>query len=186
MRLIAFVRRTRTPELAVVLLEDFGALIGLGLALAALLLAAATGEPTWDGVGSLAVGLLLGGIAALLAAETRSLLLGESATAENRHAILEAMASAPGVRRVLEVRTQHLGPDDLLVAAKVELTAGLKTAEVARAIDAIEARVRERVPIARHVYVEPDLRAELGASRRTAPEASGEATDERNPKEPVS
>jgi cation diffusion facilitator family transporter len=152
-----FIRGTKNPELPVVLLEDLGALCGLLLALLGVGLAAATGDPRFDALGSLAIGILLGVIAATLAVEMKSLLIGEAAAAEQVAAIREALLSADGFDRVIHLRTLHLGPDQLLVAAKAQFRREMSFAEVSRAIDAAEARVRARVPIARIIFIEPDV-----------------------------
>ncbi len=152
-----FVRRSKTPELPVVLLEDLGALFGLFFAIAGLTLAVTLDEPRWDGAATVAIGVLLVSIAVILVVEMKSLLIGESATGEQQRAILGAIEETPGVRRLIHMRTLHLGPDELLVAAKVELAGSLSVREVADAIDAAEARVRTAVPIARVIYIEPDL-----------------------------
>ncbi len=153
----SFVRHSKSPELPVVLLEDVGALVGLVFALAGIGLAIATGEPRFDAVGSIAIGSLLAVIAVVLAKEMKSLLIGESAGPGVTLAIRAALESTPQVRRLIHLRTLHLGPEELLVAAKIELDVGLAFAEVARAIDAAEARVRERVPAARMIFLEPDV-----------------------------
>lgn len=153
-----YVRRSKSPELPVVLLEDLGALIGLLLALAGLSLSVLTDEPRFDGAATLAIGVLLVVIAVILVVEMKSLLTGESATPEQQRAVQDAIEGAPGVRSLLHMRTLHLGPDELLVAAKVELAPGLGTAGVAGAINAAEARIRAAVPIARAIYLEPDIR----------------------------
>ena len=152
-----FVRNTKSPELPVVLLEDVGALVGLVFALAAVSLAVATGDPRWDAAGSVAIGALLGGIAWVLAREMRSLLLGEAASPEAQQAIREALCASPEVTRVIHLRTLHLGPEELLVATKVEFRASLSFAELARSIDAAELRIRERLPEARLIFIEPDV-----------------------------
>lgn len=152
-----FIRRAKAPELPVVLLEDFGALIGLVLAFAALIVAEVTGDAAWDGVGTLSIGLLLACIAIVLAIEMKDLLIGESATPENLLAIEQALVDSTDVVRLIHMRTQHLGPDELLVAAKVQFREGLSVEQLARAIDAAETRVRESVPIARPMYIEPDV-----------------------------
>jgi cation diffusion facilitator family transporter len=152
-----FVRHTKHPELPVVLLEDLGALIGLVVALVAVTMAEVTGEPRWDGAGTVVIGLLLGVIALVLAREMKSLLIGEAADPDDRRAIVEAIESAPATRRIIHLRTQHLGPDEILVAVKVLFDGSLDIAGVAAAIDDIEARVRAVVPAARPMYVEPAL-----------------------------
>jgi cation diffusion facilitator family transporter len=152
----AFVRRSKSPELPVVLLEDLGALVGLTFALAGVTLAMITDEPRWDAAGSLAIGALLVVIAMVLATEMRSLLIGESASPKVQAEIEQAITGAREVRRIIHLRTMHLGPDELLVAAKLDLDAD-SVADAAKAIDVVEARVRAAVPIARVIYLEPDL-----------------------------
>jgi divalent metal cation (Fe/Co/Zn/Cd) transporter len=145
------------PELPVVLLEDIGALIGLVFALAGVGLAEITGDARWDAVGSIAIGLLLGVIAITLIIEMKSLLIGESASPAMLATIVSTIEENARVRRVIHMRTQHLGPDELLVAAKVELDANLSVPELAAAIDGVEAAVRAAVPEARVIYLEPDM-----------------------------
>ncbi|MET9963943.1 cation diffusion facilitator family transporter [Streptomyces sp. NPDC006326] len=152
-----FIRRAKAPELPVVLLEDFGALVGLVLALGGVGLALATGNGVWDGIGTLCIGVLLILIAVVLAAETKSLLLGEAAGTAEIEKIKAAAVDGHTVTRVIHMRTLHLGPEELLVAAKIAVQHDDTAAEVARAIDAAEARIREAVPIARVIYLEPDI-----------------------------
>lgn len=154
---VSYIRTAKAPELPVVLLEDFGALIGLVLALFGVSMTLVTHDGRWDAVGSAAIGLLLVVIAIVLAVETKSLLLGESATRKDVDAIRAALVG-PGVPSVIHLRTLHLGPEELLVAAKIEVPAASSAADVADAIDAAEQRVRAAVPIARVIYLEPDLR----------------------------
>jgi len=154
-----FIRRSKVPELPIVLLEDVGALIGLGLALAGVVLAAVTDEPRFDALGSVGIGVLLVGVALVLAVEMKSLLIGEAADPEVVDALRQAITGGPEVASVIHMRTLQLGPDDLLVAAKVELTdLAEDRAEVARAIDATEERMRLACPMARLIFLEPDLR----------------------------
>ena len=163
-----FVRHAKVPELPVVLLEDFAALIGLVLALAGVGLAELTDEPRWDAVGTLGIGVLLLAVAVVLAVEMKSLLLGESASKDAVARIRGALVG-DGVDRVIHLRTMHLGPDELLVAAKVALRPSLDLPGVARAIDDAELRVRAAEPRARVMYLEPDLdRAPAGGSVRSA------------------
>ena len=162
-----FIRTAKAPELPVVLLEDFGALIGLALALIGVALSLITGDGVWDGLGTMAIGALLVIIALVLAAETKSLLLGEAAGPEAVAAIRRAIVDGERVTRVIHMRTLHLGPEELLVAAKIGVRSGDDAGEVARAIDAAEGRVREAVPIARVIYLEPDIYRE-SAARDTA------------------
>ncbi|MBB3678699.1 cation diffusion facilitator family transporter [Modestobacter versicolor] len=153
-----FIRHARAPELPVVLLEDTAALTGLVLALAGVGLSAATGNGVYDGLGTIAIGLLLVAVAVVLAIETKSLLIGESATPDAQRRIVAALTEGGDVASVIHMRTQHLGPEELLVAAKIEVHHDDTAAAVARAIDEAEARVRAAVPIARVIYLEPDLR----------------------------
>jgi cation diffusion facilitator family transporter len=153
----SFVRRAKSPELPVVLLEDLGALLGLVFALLGVSLAVIFDEPRFDALGSVVIGALLGTIAVVLAIEMKSLLIGESASPADRGAIVGAIESTSGVTRIIHLRTQHIGPEELLVGAKVELDADLDFPAVARTIDALERSVRERVPMARVIYVEPDV-----------------------------
>jgi cation diffusion facilitator family transporter len=152
-----FLRTSRTADLPVLLLEDSAALCGLALALAGVVLAAATGNGRWDAVGSLAIGLLLIGVAAFLAIKMKGLLIGQSATAEANQAIMAAMTGAAEVRQVIHLRTEHLGPDDILLAAKVEFARGLSLEQLAVAIDTVEALVRAAVPDVHWIYLEPDI-----------------------------
>ncbi|MCP9489580.1 MAG: cation diffusion facilitator family transporter [Solirubrobacteraceae bacterium MAG38_C4-C5] len=156
---VDYVRTSRSPELPVLLLEDSGALIGLIFATAGVALAIVTGNPIFDGLGTLAIGVLLVAIAIVLAIEMKSLLMGEAASPEMIQRIEAELGQSPGVRRVINVLTQHLGPAELLVAAKLEFEKSLSMAELAGAINGCEARLRAGVPIARFVYLEPDLLA---------------------------
>ncbi|MER7151752.1 cation diffusion facilitator family transporter [Streptomyces lydicus] len=164
-----FVRRAKAPELPVVLLEDFGALIGLILALGGVGLTLATGDGVWDGIGTMCIGALLVAIALVLAAETKSLLLGEAAGPEQVAAIREAAVDGEVVTRVIHMRTLHLGPEELLVAAKIAVRHDDTAARVAEAIDAAEVRIRAAVPIARVIYLEPDIYDEATAAAGAAP-----------------
>ncbi|MGW5424376.1 cation diffusion facilitator family transporter [Streptomyces sp. NPDC003943] len=163
-----FVRRAKAPELPVVLLEDFGALIGLVLALGGVGLALATDNGVWDGIGTVCIGVLLVLIALVLAAETKSLLLGEAAGTEEVKKIEDAIVDGATVTRLIHMRTLHLGPEELLVAAKIAVRHDDTAAEVARAIDAAEVRIREAVPIARVIYLEPDIYSEKAAQAKSA------------------
>jgi cation diffusion facilitator family transporter len=152
---LAFVRTTRVPELAVLLVEDSGALIGLGFALLALALSAATGNTVFDAAGSLAIGVLLGVNAILLGTEMTSLLVGETASATELDRIREAIASTRGIARLVHLRAVHLGPEELLVAAKVVFDPGKSAEEAAGIVDDAEVAIRAAVPTARWVYIEP-------------------------------
>ncbi|MEE9609374.1 MAG: cation diffusion facilitator family transporter [Myxococcota bacterium] len=165
----SFVRRSKQPELPVVLLEDLGALIGLVIALLGVGLASWLGDPRFDALGSIAIGVLLGVIAVILAVEMKSLLIGESASAAHQRAILAAIEETPGVRRLIHLRTQHIGPEELLVGAKLEFDRGLDVAVVAATIDEVEAAIRARVPVARVIYLEPDVYRQPAAEAKANP-----------------
>ncbi len=153
----AFLRTSKAPELPVVLLEDSAALLGLGFALGGVGMSIGTDDSRWDGVGSLAIGVLLGVVAAFLAAEMKSLLIGEAASRSVVAGVRSALVDGTRIRGIIHLRTMHLGPDDLLVGAKVALAPGLEMAQVASAIDDAEARVRAAEPLATMIYIEPDL-----------------------------
>ena len=152
-----FIRRAKVPELPVVLLEDAGALVGLVLALVGVVLAHVTDNPRFDALGSMGIGVLLGVIAVILVIEMKSLLIGEGATAAQEAAIRDAIVSGDKVSRLIHVRTQYLGPNELLVGAKVEFDRQLGFEELADAINGVEARIREAVPAVGLIYVEPDI-----------------------------
>ncbi len=157
---VEFVRRAKAPELPIVLLEDLGALLGLVFALFGVSMTLATDDGRWDAAGTAMIGLLLVLISAVLAVEMRSLLLGEGATPEAVRRIEAALTGTEGIGSVIHMRTQHLGPEELLVAAKIEVDVSASAADVCRVIDAAEARVREAEPVARVIYLEPDVRRE--------------------------
>ena len=159
-----FVRTARAPELPVILLEDFAALLGLVFALFGVGMTLVTHDGHWDAVGTAMIGVLLVCVAVVLAIEMKSLLVGEGATPEDVRAIRGALVG-PGVGSVIHMRTLHLGPEELLVAAKIGVDGAASASDVANAIDAAEQRVREAVPIARVIYLEPDLdRGRAGAT----------------------
>ena len=152
-----FVHLTKTPELPVVLLEDTAALLGLCFAFLGVLLSQLTGHEQWDGVGSVGVGLLLACAAFIVGYETKSLLIGESATEETSARIVAAIEDGPEKFRLIHLRTSHIGPESLLVAAKIGVAADLTAADLTAGIDAAEKRVRAAVPIAETIYLEPDI-----------------------------
>ena len=153
----SFIRHAKAPELPAVLLEDVAALCGLLLALIGVTVATLTHDDRWDGAGSIAVGVVLGAVAVVLAVEMKSLLIGESASRDTEAAIVAAIAAGPDVRGVIHLRTLHLGPDTLLVAAKIAVRNDETAASVAAAIDAAERRIRAAVPIAEAIFLEPDI-----------------------------
>ncbi|BCW35588.1 transporter [Arthrobacter sp. StoSoilA2] len=150
-----FIRNAKQPELPVILLEDFGALLGLVFALFGVSMTLVTGDGVWDALGTAMIGLLLVAIAVILAVETKSLLLGESATKDDVARITEAL-QADGTR-IIHLKTMHLGPEELLVAAKITMGAADTGQAIARVIDDAEQRIRAAVPIARVIYLEPDV-----------------------------
>ncbi|HEY7625629.1 MAG TPA: cation diffusion facilitator family transporter [Ilumatobacteraceae bacterium] len=153
-----YIRTAKSPELPVVLLEDVGAEIGLLVALVGLTLAEVTDNPRWDALGSIAIGVLLVIIAIVLAGEMKRLLIGEAASETDLAKITAALSSSAEVNSIIHLRTVHLGPDDLLVAAKVDFTHSLSVEELARAIDAAERALRAAVPKTTTIYIEPDIR----------------------------
>jgi cation diffusion facilitator family transporter len=152
-----FIRETKHPELPVVLLEDSAALLGLVFALVGVVAAAATGNGRWDGLGSLGIGLLLIGVALVLVIEMGSLLVGEAARPEVTARIGAAIEAFPKTRRCIHLRTDHLGPDEIMVAAKVEFDRDLTVAQLAAAIDELEVEIRKVEPRAAFIFVEPDV-----------------------------
>jgi cation diffusion facilitator family transporter len=154
---VQFVRHARAPELPVILLEDTGALAGLVLALTGVGLSVATGNGVFDGIATLGIGVLLVAIAIILAIEIKSLLVGESATPDQITKIHTAVLAEPDVDRVIHLRTLHLGPDQLMIAAKIGINAADDGADIAATIDAAEARIRHAVPAAQVIYLEPDI-----------------------------
>ena len=170
-----FIRGTKQSELPVVLLEDVGALVGLVFALTGVLMAHQTGDARWDAVGSISIGLLLIVIAIILVVEMKSLLIGESASADMRQAIIAAIESSEYVDSLIHIRTEHIGPDEILVGAKVEYSSSLSLVRLVAAIDSTEHAIRAAVPAATVIYLEPDLRRADHPDLVAAD--SGESTD---------
>jgi cation diffusion facilitator family transporter len=152
-----FIRRTKAPELPVVLLEDMAALIGLAFAFTGVALSAVTDNGRWDGAGSLGIGILLATAAAILAVEMKSLLIGEAASPDMQRMIIAALEDGPEPVRVIHIRTVHMSPDSVLVAAKIAVPESDAARQIAAGIDAAERRVRAAVPIATTIYLEPDI-----------------------------
>ncbi|RFS86433.1 cation transporter [Actinomadura spongiicola] len=172
----AFIRRAKAPELPVVLLEDLAALVGLFLALFGVTMAVVTGDGVWDGVGTVAIGVLLAVVATILAIETKSLLIGEGVAPEHEQAIVDALESVDQVDRLIHMRTEYLGPEELLIAAKIAVKHDHTAADVARGIDAAEAKIRAQFPEAKLIYLEPALdetsRPSVPGAGPTSPETS--------------
>ncbi|HUR77576.1 MAG TPA: cation diffusion facilitator family transporter [Acidimicrobiales bacterium] len=152
-----FIRHSKVPELPVVLLEDLGALIGLVFALVGIALAELTGNARFDAMGSIAIGVLLAIIAVTLVVEMKSLLIGESATAPQRKLITDVIESHPKTARLIHIKTEHLGPEELLVGAKIDFGKGVSSEQLAASIDEVEQSIRAAVPEARVIYIEPDI-----------------------------
>jgi cation diffusion facilitator family transporter len=163
-----FIRSTKNPELPVVLLEDLGALCGLVMALASVGIAVATNDARFDAAGSIGIGVLLGAIAIVLAVEMKSLLIGEAATPSDVATLREAILADGEVQRIIHMRTLHIGPEELLVAAKLGFDSTLTLGDLSRVINDLEERVRERLPIAKVIYIEPDV-YESGAADPETP-----------------
>lgn len=155
--LIQFVQDARQPELPVILLEDLGALIGLIFAFIGVSMASITGDGRWDGLGAMCIGLLLIVIAIILVREMISMLVGESALPEENDAARKALESAPLVQQVIHLRTLHVGPDELLVAAKIAVSPAATAADIVAGIDEAEGILRSALPNARYVFLEPDF-----------------------------
>ncbi len=154
---VSFVRYSKSPELPVVLLEDTAAEFGLVFALIGLVLSHITGSPRWDAAGSLAIGVLLVAVAIVLGVKMKGLLVGEAASLDQEASISRAIVAHPAVSRLIHMRTLHLGPDELLVAAKLEFDRSLTIDLLAEAIDSVEFDIRQAVAIARVIYIEPDV-----------------------------
>jgi cation diffusion facilitator family transporter len=168
-----FIHRSKQPELPVVLLEDLGALVGLTFALAAVSATVVTDDPLWDAIGTLSIGVLLVVIAIILAIEMKGLLIGEAASLTDQQRIAAAIEIEPSVTRLIHMRTEHIGPDELLVGAKVELVHGLSVEDAVEAVNRIENSVRRAVPTARIMYLEPDIFRTSLPSDEAAPPAAG-------------
>jgi cation diffusion facilitator family transporter len=152
-----FIRHAKSPELPVVLLEDMAALLGLVLAFGGVGLTVLTGDPIWDAIGTLAIGVLLVLVAVILGAETSSLLVGEGATADDTEKIESALGATRGVNSIIHMKTLYLGPEELMVAAKIAVDVDITGKDIAAIINDAEARIRAEVPTARVIYLEPDI-----------------------------
>ncbi|HUP98899.1 MAG TPA: cation diffusion facilitator family transporter [Aeromicrobium sp.] len=153
-----FIRNAKAPELPVILLEDFAALMGLVFALVAVVLTLVTHDPVYDILGSALIGVLLILVAVILTVEVKSLLVGEAASKESITRIRAALESAPGLDGVVHLKTLHIAPEELLVAAKVAVRPGALAEDIAQAIDDAEAAMRAVEPMATQIFLEPDIR----------------------------
>ena len=156
--LIQFIRHAKSPELPVVMLEDMAALVGLVLAFGGVGLTVLTHNPIWDAIGTLSIGVLLILVAVILGAETSSLLIGEGATAEDTSKIRTALEATPGVKSVIHMKTLYLGPEELMLGAKIAISATDKAKDIVETIDEAERMVRAAVPTTRVIYLEPDIK----------------------------
>ena len=154
---VEFIRHAKSPELPVILLEDLAALIGLVLAFGGVGLTVVTGDPIWDAIGTLAIGVLLVLVAVILGRETSSLLVGEGANAGDAKKIRGSLEATAGVESVIHMKTLYLGPDELMVAAKIAVKASASAQDIADVINSAETSIREAVPAARVIYLEPDI-----------------------------
>jgi cation diffusion facilitator family transporter len=152
-----FIRTAKAPELPVVLLEDAAALTGLVLALSGVGLSVITGDAVFDALGTIAIGLLLIAVAALLGVETASLLIGEGAGPADVARIRTAILAGDEAKGIIHMKTLHLGPDELMVGAKIAMPSSRRLSQISADVNAIEARIREAVPLATVVYIEPDV-----------------------------
>jgi len=152
-----FIRHAKSPELPVVILEDIAALLGLVFAFAGVGLAGLTNEPIWDAIGTLAIGALLIAVAIVLGIETSSLLVGEGATDKDTQKIAKALRESEGVEDIIHMKTLYLGPDELMVAAKIAVKSTDKAKDIANAIDIAEENIRKAAPNALVIYLEPDI-----------------------------
>jgi cation diffusion facilitator family transporter len=166
--LLQFIRRAKAPELPVVVLEDIAALAGLVLALIGVVATAVTGNGVYDGVGTVAIGVLLVIVAFILGIEVKSLLIGESASNATSAEIRAAIETAPGVQRIIHMRTLHLGPEELMVGVKIAVAADASAQAVATLIDDVEVRIRASVPTARVIYIEPDIARDAATATSAA------------------
>jgi cation diffusion facilitator family transporter len=162
--MLSFIESSKSTEIIVIWMEDTGALIGLILALVGVVLVLVTGNPYFDVYSTFAIGVLMVSIAFFVARETKSLLIGEGATKEDVQKMSELAENAEGVNELLSMRTMQLGEDEILVAMKIQWTPGLEIGEVAQLTNALEAKIREAVPKARYLFVEPDV-LEPGADK---------------------
>ena len=180
-----FLRDARQPELPVILLEDAGALVGLVLAMLGVTMAVVTGNGQWDGVGAMGVGVLLVIIAVFLAMEMSAMLVGEAALPEEVDAIRAALEGSDGVLRVIHLRTLHVGPDELLVGAKIAVVHSDTGAQIAADIDAAEAALRAAVPTARYIFLEPDIDRGVGVHADAGVDVEGNIGTNREGKNEV-
>lgn len=171
-----FIQRHKAPELPVILLEDLGALLGLVFALFGVSMTLITHDGRWDALGAAMIGILLCTIAFVLGKETKSMLMGEAANPEDIEAIRAALASE-GYNDVIHMRTLHLGPEDILVTAKVGASPSLTLAKLSEQTNRAEAAIRAAVPAVRLIFLEPDVRREGEGRTPAGKKASADSSD---------
>ena len=166
--LLSSIRQSKDPASFVILLEDAAALCGLLLALTGILLADATGSPLYDALASVGIGLLLAATAFLMAAETKGLLIGESADPELVGAIRQVAGASPNVTCVNEILTMQVGPDRILLNLSVHFADHLDGAGVRQAVNDMEAAIRARIPQAYRIFIEDESREDVASNPRAA------------------
>lgn len=154
---MTFIRRSKSPELPVILLEDFAALVGLVFAFIGVGLTAITGNSLFDAIGTIMIGVLLVAVAVIIGVEMKSLLVGEGANLDDAEKISKALKDTKEIDRIIHMKTLYVGPDELMVGAKISLDPHVTMREVSVIINLAERRVREAVPAARIIYIEPDV-----------------------------
>ena len=161
-QLIEHVRGSRDTTVKTALFEDSTAVVGLVLAAGGLLLQQLTGSPVWDGGASIAIGVLLVVVAVRLGLDSRELLIGESADPRVLQVIRDEITGTPGVDALLDLLTMHLGPDHLIVAARVALDDEISADRAEDLADEIDQRLAEKLPVAPHVFIDPTQTAPAG------------------------
>ena len=154
-QLIEHVRGSRDTTVKAALFEDSAAVVGLVLAAGGLVLQQLTGSPVWDGGASIGIGVLLVVVAVRLGLDSRDLLIGESADPRVLQMIRDEICSTPGVDDLLELLTMHLGPDHMIVAARVALDDELSADRAEDLADEIDRRLAQKLPVAAHVFIDP-------------------------------
>ncbi len=149
------IRRGKNPSIFVVLFEDSAALLGLGLAFLGIYMAQVTGNPVYDGLASIAIGLILGGTAIWLAHETKGLLIGESANREIVHGIRIIASSYPQIETVNEVLTLHMGPDFILANISLDFVDTVPAGQVEDVLEKLRTAIKEEYPRVKRVFAEP-------------------------------
>src|SRR5207247_2975165 len=164
--------RTPHPTVKSPLFEDTAAVIGLVLAAAGLALSQLTGSPVWDAAASMAIGALLIVVAVRLGLDSRELLIGRAAGPAEQQVIRAEIEQTPGVDALIELLTMHLGPDDLLVAARVDFSGDISGDETEDLASKIDRQLAERLSVTPHVFIDPTRKGSHEGAQ-AVPEASG-------------